>query len=228
MNIKPLSFAQKRASYIIQKNIALFFSIVFHPVMLPTLFFSFSAWMIPDLLTPFSEPALQWGFIGLIFITTMAIPLAMLSIHFMLSKKQVTLKLLYLQNRKDRIYPFFHTALFYAGITYLFHVNLHLNIFICAFMGMVSIALFLTALISLFYKISAHTMALSAVTGYLFLLQLFLPGSNLLISLCVLVFVTGITASARLFLQAHHPMQIVAGCFVGVLSTSSCLLWLYA
>jgi membrane-associated phospholipid phosphatase len=222
------SFAQKRSYYLIQKNTALFFSVVFHPVMLPTLFFSFAALMIPDLLTPFSDTAMQWGFIGLIFITTMAIPLLMLSVHFMLHKKKVGLALLYLQNRKDRIYPFFHTAIFYTGITYLFHMNLHLNIFICAFMGMVSIALLLTACISLFYKISAHTMALSAVVGYLFLMQLFLPGADLLISSCSLILITGITASSRLFLRAHHPGQIIAGCLVGLLSTCSCLIWLYA
>lgn len=227
MRIASSSFARKRSCYSKQKKIALFFSIVFHPVMLPTLFFAFASWMTPDILAPFSSSALQWRFIGLIFITTMVIPLLMLSLHFILNKQQLKIRLLYLQNRKDRIYPFFHTALFYSGITYLFHFNLHLNIFICSFMAMVSIALLLTAFISLFYKISAHAMALSAVVGYLFFLHFFLPDTDLLISICVVIFITGLTASSRLFLQAHSPAQIIAGCMTGLLATCSCILWLY-
>ncbi len=228
MRTQPISFARKRSWYTTQKKFALFFSVAFHPVMLPTSFFTFAAGMTPDILAPFSNLALQLRFIGLIFITTMVIPLLMLSLHFILNKQKVTFQLLYLQNRKDRIYPFFHTAVFYSGITYLFYVKLHLNIFICSFMAMVSISLLLTAFMSLFYKISAHVMALSAVVGYLFFLHFFLPDTDLLISICVLIFITGLTASSRLFLQAHSPAQIIAGCVVGLLSTCSCLIWLYA
>jgi len=224
----PLSFAKKRLLYRIQKNIALFFSVVFHPVMLPTEFFIFASWLTPEILTPFSSLALQGRFILLIFITTMVVPMIMLSIHFLLQKRTLSFKLLYLQERKERIYPFFHTAVFYSGITYLFYFNLHLNIFICSFMAMVSFALLLISFISLFYKISAHIMALSAVVGYLFLLQLFLPDVDLLISICILILISGITASARLFLQAHTPLQIFAGFIAGLVSTCSCLLWLYA
>ncbi len=222
-----LTFAKKRFAYRTQKNSALFFSIVFHPVMLPTFFFIFACWMVPEILTPFSTFALQVRFLILIFITTMVIPVAMLSIHFALNKQKLSLNLLYLHERKARIYPFFYTALFYSGITYMFYFNLHLNVFICSFIAMVSFALLLISFISLFYKISAHIMALTAVAGYLILLQLSLPDTDLLLSICVMIGITGITASSRLFLQAHTPAQILAGCFVGLLSTCSCLLWLY-
>jgi membrane-associated phospholipid phosphatase len=221
------SFAKIRHRYILLKRFALLFSIVFHPVMLPTLFFSFAMWQCPEILSPFTDLSLQWRFITLIFITTMAIPLAMLSIHFLLNKQNLNLKLLYLQNRKDRIYPFFHTAIFYCGITYLFHYNLHLNVFICSFMGMVSVALILVSFVSLLYKISAHVMALTAVIGYLFLLQILLPDVDLIYSICTLILIAGITASARLFLQAHTPLQLLLGLIAGMLATSSCLIWLY-
>lgn len=224
---QPISFAQKRFRYRIVKNTALFFSVVFHPVMLPTLFFSFAAWMTPEVLVPFSNGMLQFRFVSLIFITTMVIPLIMLSIHFALNKRKFHFSLLYLHNRKERVYPFFHTAVFYTGITYLFYVNLHLNIFICAFMGMVSLSLLSTAVISLFYKISAHVMALTAVTGYLFVLNLFMSDVDLTISICILIFIGGMTASSRLFLQAHTPSQILAGFITGLATASSCLLWFY-
>ncbi|HSZ71890.1 MAG TPA: hypothetical protein VK750_04385 [Cytophagaceae bacterium] len=224
---KPVSFGRKRFYYTIEKKLALLISTIFHPVMLPTLFFAFAACVKPDILSPFSNSELQLRFILLIFITTMIIPLIMLSIHFMLSKRKLTMEMLYLQNSKDRIYPFFHTGVFYAGITYLFYSNLHFNPFICAFMGMASCAVLLSAGISFFYKISAHTLALSALTGYLFLLHFFLPETDLLISACVLIFITGITASSRLFLNAHTIGQITVGFLVGLCCTLSCIVWFY-
>ena len=221
-----MSFAQTRHRYNLLKKIALFFSIVFHPVMLPTQFFIFAACMCPEILNPFSDINLLWRFIALIFITTMVIPLTMLSIHFMLSKQKLNLKLLYLQNRKDRIYPFFHTAIFYSGITYLFYFKLHLNVFICAFMSMVTVALLLVSCVSFFYKISAHVMALTPVVGYLFFLQVFLPDVNLMVSICTLILIAGFTASSRLFLQAHTPLQLLFGFLAGILATCSCYFWI--
>jgi hypothetical protein len=224
---KSTSFGRMRFCYLVERKLALLVSVLFHPVMLPTLFFIFAAWKTPDILTPFSNSELQLRFILLIFITTMIIPIVMLSIHFLLSKRKINMQMLYLQNGRDRIYPFFHTGIFYAGITYLFYFSLHLNTFICSFMGMVSLAVLLSAGISLFYKISAHVLALSALTGYLFLLHFFLPDTNLLISACVLIFITGLTASSRLFLNAHSIGQVFVGCLVGLFCTLSCIVWFY-
>ena len=135
--------------------------------------------------------------------------------------------MLYLKNTKDRFYPFLHTGIFYGGITYIFYANLHLNPFICSFMSMVAVAVLLSSVISLFYKISAHTLALSALTGYVFLLHFFLPDVELLISGSVLIFITGLTGSCRLFLNAHTLGQLFAGLIVGLLCTASCIVWFY-
>jgi membrane-associated phospholipid phosphatase len=222
-----LPFSKRRFWYTTERMIAFWVSVLFHPVVLPTLFFIFAAVTTPEIITPFSSGGLQLRFILLIFITTMLIPIAMLCLHLILSKRKISLQMLYLQNTKDRVYPFLHTGLFYGGITYLFYANLHLNPFICSFMGMVTLAVLLSAGISTFYKISAHVLALSALTGYVFLLHFFLPEVNLLISACSLIFITGLTASCRLLLNAHTPGQILGGFVVGLLCTLSCIVWFY-
>lgn len=221
------SFSRKRFWYTTERDLALLMSILFHPVMLPTLFFIFAAAVTPDILAPFSNSSLQLRFILLIFITTMAVPVVMLCMHFILSKRKISMDMLYLQNTKDRVYPFLHTGLFYAGITYLFYANLQLNPFICSFMGMVSFAVLLSAGISVFYKISAHTLALSALTGYVFLLHFFLPDRDLLLSGCALIFITGLVATCRLFLNAHSLGQVFVGFLTGLLCTLSCIIWFY-
>jgi hypothetical protein len=221
------SFGRKRFCYSTKRELALLASIVFHPVLLPTLFFVFAAAMAPDILAPFSNSSLQLRFILLIFITTCIIPVVMLCAHLLLSKKKISGQLLYLQNTKDRVYPFLHTGLFYSGIVYLFYAKLNLNVFICSFMSMIALGVLLSAGISCFYKISAHTLALSALTGYIFLLHFFLPDVNLLISDCVLVLIAGLTASSRLFLNAHTLGQVFAGCLVGLLCSASCIVWFY-
>ena len=224
---RTTSFSRKRFWYTTERELALLVSILFHPVMLPTLFFVFATVMTPAILSPFSNSSLQLRFILLIFITTMIIPVVMLCMHFLLSKRKISLDMLSLQNTKDRVYPFLHTGIFYAGITYIFYANLHLNTFICSFMGMVALAVLLSSGISIFYKISAHTLALSALTGYVFLLHFFLPDVDLLISGCVVLFITGLTASCRLFLNAHTLGQVFAGFIIGLLCTASCIVWFY-
>jgi hypothetical protein len=219
------SFQRKRFWYTTERKLALLISFLFHPVMLPTQFFIFAAAMAPDILTPFNNAELRLRFILLIFITTMAIPVVMLIMHLVLSKKKVNLEMLYMQNAKDRIYPFLHTGLFYAGITYLFREQLQLNPFICAFMGMLALAVLLSAGVSAYYKMSAHTLALSAVTSYIFLLHFFVPDLNLIISGCIAIFITGLTATCRLFLNAHTPGQILVGFIAGLLCSLSCIVW---
>lgn len=221
------SFSKKRFWYSTKRELALLVSILFHPVMLPTLFFVFAAVMTPDILSPFSNSSLKLRFILLIFITTLIIPVVMLCVHFLLSKRKISMDMLYLKNTKDRVYPFLHTGIFYGGITYIFYANLHLNPFICSFMSMVAVAVLLSSVISLFYKISAHTIALSALTGYVFMMHYLLPDADLLISGCVLIFITGLTAMCRLYLNAHTLGQIAAGFITGLFCTASCIVWFY-
>lgn len=221
------SFSRKRFWYTTERRFALLVSILFHPVMLPTLFFIFAAVMTPEILSPFSTISLQFRFIVLIFITTMLIPVVMLCLHFILSKRKINLDMLSLKNTKDRVYPFLHTGIFYAGITYIFYANLHLNTFICSFMGMLTLAVLLSSAISVFYKISAHTLALSSLTGFVFLLHFFLPNVDLLVSACILLFITGLTATCRLFLNAHTIGQVCVGFITGLLCTASCIVWFY-
>jgi hypothetical protein len=79
-----------------------------------------------------------------------------------------------------------------------------------------TLAVFLTFLISLRWKISAHAVGMGGALGLLLVLYLTSPSSHTLGGLLVTVVLAGSVLSARLALNAHTPAQAWAGLALGV------------
>jgi membrane-associated phospholipid phosphatase len=80
--------------------------------------------------------------------------------------------------------------------------------------------LFITLVISSFWRISFHTIGIGGILGLLFYLQVFqeLTYSSLAFTLIPITVITaGVIGSARLYLNAHTPSQIYVGYIVGFL-----------
>jgi membrane-associated phospholipid phosphatase len=83
----------------------------------------------------------------------------------------------------------------------------------------------LALLISLFYKISLHTIGMGFLFGLGMVLSL-LNTSDLRWYLLVIAIITGIVAACRLYLDAHTPEQVYLGFFTGVTGAAGMLLFL--
>ena len=121
---------------------------------------------------------------------------------------------IHLHSRRDRIYPFLITGVFYLTTWYLFHNLELLNsmsiVFILATI-LVSIAL----LISLFWKISIHSMSMGAMSAAI----LYFAAAHFINSvwLVYVVFIlSGLVGYARLKLKAHSSAQVYVGFLLGV------------
>jgi hypothetical protein len=84
-------------------------------------------------------------------------------------------------------------------------------------MAGMTLAVLLTLLISLRWKISAHSVGVGGAVGFLSVLQMSaLSGESGVWWLVVIVLLAGSVMSARLALNAHTPAQVWAGLTLGV------------
>ncbi len=148
----------------------------------------------------------------LIFLNTVLIPVLL----FYLMKKFGIIDSLQMESRKDRFLPFLVTGIFYLTTAYVLNqVDVFENlshVFVFS-----AILTFIALIVTSFWKISVHSMAVGAMTGliiYLTGLQFFdspwLAYSSIIAS--------GLVGFARLKLQAHDSTQVYGGFLLGITS----------
>jgi len=183
-------------------------SILFHPLLIPTLGFLllFSS--------GFYFAVIPWSlkrFILLVvFLSTCILPA--LSIGLLSFSPRFDIKM---EKGTDRVLPLILSSFFYY-IGYLILQRLPLfpiyQLFLIASI-LVQIALII---ISLRWKISAHSAAIGGLVGGFFALAFRLQESPVLI-LITLIFIAGMVGAARLILEKHTSSQVYAGFLLGLL-----------
>ena len=183
-------------------------SIIFHPVLVPTL------GLILLFNSGFYFSILSWEakrFILLVvFFSTGILPLLTVAILALNPKFDISL-----DNSRDRIIPLlFSSVYYYLGYLLMNKMNAFpvFKIFLIASV-IVIIALLM---ISFKWKISNHMAALGGLTGTLFALS-FKTGINPLLAVVLAIFISGLVGTARLLLNKHKLWQLIAGYFLGFL-----------
>jgi hypothetical protein len=184
-------------------------SILFHPLLMP----SYALIIIFNSGTHYSYlPAQAQKIIYiLVFLSTFLIPISI--IPFLLQLKLISA--FQLKDRKDRIIPLFITAISYYFSFYLlnrlpFHVPQFIKVLVLAS----AILILINLLINLKWKISAHLIGIGGLLALIFIFSI-IYYANLLYVLVLITVVSGITAYARLELNAHNPKQIYWGFLLG-------------
>lgn len=183
-------------------------SIVFHPLLIPTLgfFLLFNS--------GFYFAILPWSvkkFILLVvFLSTCVLPALSIGLLALSPKFDVNM-----EKNTDRVLPLMLSSVFYY-LGYLILERLPIfsiyNFFILASI-LVQIALLV---ISLKWKISAHSAAIGGLVGVFFGLSFRLQENPILI-LALLVLVAGMVGTARLILGKHTSSQVYTGFLLGFL-----------
>ncbi len=181
-------------------------SILFHPVLIPTL------GILLLLNSSFYFSMLSWEakrFVLLVvFFTSCILPMLMVSLLALNTKFDINMP-----KSTDRVLPLLAAAVFY----YLGFVLLgRISVFPVLKMYMLASVLVIVALliISLKWKISNHMAALGGLAGMFFALS-FRYGLNPVYSLLGIILVSGIVGTARLALDRHNIWQIIAGYSLG-------------
>lgn len=198
-------------------RLAIILSVVFHPLILTTYLFALLFVLAPDLVgvSAFELPALG-SLLLLLWLNTFIAP-ALMMFYF---KKMGMITSLHVEDAAERRIPYLACVIIYGLATYLFGWELEpiseLAPQISVILASVTFSLALIAMVSYFWKISAHATGIGGAIGMLSGLMIRFDEGALLMPLLLTILIGGWLMSARLQLNAHTPSQIFAGVFCGV------------
>ncbi|MEP6736251.1 MAG: phosphatase PAP2 family protein [Chryseolinea sp.] len=189
-----------------------------------TYLFGLFVLVLPVGLDPLKEEG-HWNFVFLIFCVTCALP----GLNILIFKSFGTIKSLTLENRKERIAPFTFVTILYGAVTYIFfsRTRISINDSLLKFLLIIDILVLAATVITVFYKISIHSMAVWGFVGILLPLNKISEDGKLLVPTIVAIVLAGVIMSARLQLNAHTPREILMGSIAGLLITLGSMTFLF-
>ncbi|MBK9285331.1 MAG: hypothetical protein IPM51_13600 [Sphingobacteriaceae bacterium] len=193
------------------KSLAFWISVILHPLLMASYGCLFIFFIIQntifDYLTPFG---LKWRISLIVFIFSFLFPILNIFILYKLKR----IPSFTLSEQSERTFPYIMTAAFYFGLFYLlFDLNIWPTVKLFVLGG--GLAILLVALINLKYKISAHMVGIGGLLGALIALS-YLLKFDMTFYYIGIIFLSGILASARLFLKEHNPPQLYSGFLLGL------------
>jgi len=207
------------------KQLAKFFSFIFHPILLPTLA-TILLFSMPSYLNNF-QYFYKKGVTQIILLSTFITPI--LIILILVNTRIISD--FYLSEKKERFYPFTIVSFIYI-LTYIILENLPLGLlkvpsYISNFVLISALTIFITLIVNFRIKTSAHMAGFGAFLSffYTFFLKedvgqiLFSPLSlniTIIYFFSIIILLGGIIASSRLILKAHTLKEILIGLFIGI------------
>ena len=190
-------------------------SFVFHPLLMATYLFGLLSFELPMALFPIQSTGHQW-FVLIIFITSFFLPAFSIGIFKMLG----SIKSLTMDNRSERFVPFSLITIFYFMFTYMFYYKFKIgpsdNVF--KMMLIVDGLVLASTLVTYFYKLSIHSVAICGLLGIIIPLNKVAEHNQLLLPTIVLILLAGIIMSSRLRLNVHTPREVLIGSLTGLMT----------
>jgi len=184
-------------------------STILHPIVIPTLGIFLYFMFVSQTL----ERKLQLILLGLVFIVTYIIPVLLLVIL----KAVGLIKNFQVSTIKERRFP----VLFMIGIFY-FLGDAVINIPMARDLGILfygtSIGLAVVYFLFPFkIKSSIHLLSMGSIISFFFVISN-IYNLSLLPLILVLILLSGLLGSARLYLKAHNSKELLVGFLIGILS----------
>lgn len=191
------------------KQVAKFISVVFHPLLLTTYLVIILSYYFPSMLMIRKENRMV--IVGLVFVFTFVLP----AVNLVMLRAFGNIQSLTLQSRRERILPFVFISLLYLLVTFLFYFKLPFSANFNKLMMIISALVVVSLMITLFYKISIHSIAMGGGIGILLPLNQVTEQMSLLWPTAFTILATGLVMSSRLLLDAHTPREVMYGSVVG-------------
>jgi hypothetical protein len=187
------------------------FSILFHPLLLPSvgILILYNSGSVLEFLP------LQAKKIILLVVAVSTFVLPLTFVPFFIFQKII--KNLQMENSKERLIPFFVTFILYLFCYYLL-LRLGTPQTITKFILAATCSVFILFLLSFKWKISAHTVGIGGLTGALVAFS-FRLNVNLEYFIIAAIIVSGIVGFSRLKLKTHEQYQIYIGWLTGFLTS---------
>lgn len=204
------------------RSIALAITVVFQPLLMPTLVFGMILFAVPEATSIPNEFKERIFF--LIVLCTLIIPMITI-IGLRLSG---AVKSLHMPDVTDRRIPFMITSLYFLLTTWFLSQKTDIDPVLWLGMGIICASVLILTGISFFWKMSAHMTGVGGLLGVVLSLGSKFPNFEVLYPLLGALLLCGLVASARLMLQAHRPLEIYLGWVTGFLICWLGFLWVWA
>lgn len=181
-------------------------SVVFHPLLMTTYLFIVLSLFLPGALQPV-RPSL-W-FIFLIFLMTFILP----ALNVLFFRVTGTVKDMQMYDRAGRIMPFTFIAILYCLVTFMFYWKFPVP-GVLRLMEIITLMVVVSTVVTMFYKVSVHSVAVCGVIGILLALNNASDGMLLYPSIAALL-IGGLVMSSRLQLNAHVLREVLYGAAIG-------------
>ena len=203
------------------RKLALLLSVVFQPLLMPSLVFGLLFFAVPQASS--IPESFKARLFYLIVTSTLLIPMVlMLGLRW-----GGMIKSLHFEEKSERKTPFILVTLFYLLTTYFLKEKTELDPILWQGMGVIAFAVALLTGITFFWKMSAHMTGIGGVLGVLAVLAIYFPSKDLAYLLVATLLLGGLVASARLYLDAHRPAEVYVGLLVGFGICWMGFMWIY-
>lgn len=192
-----------------KRKIAILISVILQPLVVPTLVFLLILFSVPE--SSSIHESLKQGIIFMVFLSTALIPM----ITIVGLRLAGTLKSLHMATLKERAIPFTITSLYYLLTVYFIKQETRLDPVLWQALALITIAIVGLTLVTFFWKMSAHMTGMGGLIAAVVVLGLKFPNFHVLYPLLGAMILTGIVATARLYLSAHKPIEVYVGLFFG-------------
>lgn len=188
------------------EKIAKIISVIFHPVLIPSLGFLllFGTGFYGSMLTSDARNYI----LLVIFFSTATLPMLSVAMLALNPKFDVLMP-----NSRDRIIPLlFASGFYYIGFILLSRI--HFMPVFKLFMIASVLVIVLLLLISFKWNISIHMAAIGSMSATFFALS-FRAGANPIVSILIVVILSGLIGTARMVLNKNSLPQVAAGYILG-------------
>lgn len=192
------------------------YSIMLHPLLMPTYGILLLCYQVfvystpsPSIFAPYSALMLG-GTILLTLLVPVGIILLMWKLNYIDS--------LHIEDSKQRTAPYIYTIMAYGVWIFFLRSILHVPTMVVIIAVGALLALLAVTVVNLWWKISAHLTGLGGLIGAICSYALSthqIPSIALISALAIAL----LLMYARLYLEAHTPLQVVAGLLLGITCT---------
>ncbi len=175
-----------------------------------TILISVMLWYAPNTMGQMNDKA-RWILIGIFALLTFVLPV----ISIILLKLTKNITRLEMNDRRERIWPLIFTTIYYGVTTYWMVFQFRVsNPMIALMVGVLATILIIT-IITLFWKISAHSAGAWGGVGFFIAMMQKTVETNLFWPTIVTILLAGLISTARLYLRVHSPRQVFLGGLLG-------------
>ena len=204
--------AAYKSSHPLLKLPAQFFSYIFHPVFIPVYVALFLMYWHPLVFAGVS------GNRKALLLATIAVNCTLFPLFTVfLARKLKFVNTFMLQTRKDRIIPYALAMIFYFWCWYVLKNQQGIPDLLIRFLLGSFITVIIAWIANIYFRISMHGLAVGGMAFFVSAVAL-LGDGNPGWYLASAWMVMGLVGTSRLILGAHHPFDVYAGIFLGMLA----------